>query len=298
MTERRRKFAVLAVCLAALVLCTAAALLYQKRPSVPASPPPLTADVPVLVYHHVADEGYGDSVISPRRFEEHLNALAACGFTPVAVADMTAFVDTGKPLPPRPVLITFDDGYLSNYTAAYPLLLAHRFKAVFFAIGVSFGKDSYKDTGTAIIPHYGAKEAGIMRNSGLIEIGSHTYDMHQSESLESGRVRDSVLRFADEPIGDYLRTLKDDFDRFEALYADKIGGRVQALSYPHGLATDEAEREAGRHGVRATFTTLADGRNTLRKGDRTTLYRLYRITVMETMSASDVLSMILERYGK
>ncbi len=52
-------------------------------------------------------------------------------------------------------------------------------KATIFAIGVSIGKDTYKDTDHAMTPHFGAAEMQEMVDSGLISIQSHTYDMHQ-----------------------------------------------------------------------------------------------------------------------
>ena len=59
-------------------------------------------------------------------------------------------------------------------------------KATIFSIGVSFGKDHYKDTDYAMTPHFGAAEAAEMAGSGLISIQSHTYDMHQWPPYEDG----------------------------------------------------------------------------------------------------------------
>ena len=73
-------------------------------------------------------------------------------------------------------------------------------KATIFAIGVSIGKDTYKDTDHAMTPHFGAAEMQEMVDSGLISIQSHTYDMHQWPPFEDGndRVRETLAQLPGE----------------------------------------------------------------------------------------------------
>lgn len=95
-------------------------------------------------------------------------------------------MEKGEALPEKPVVITFDDGYQSNYEYAYPILKKYGMKATIFVIGSSVGKDEYKDTGLPMLPHFGVSEAREMENSGLISIQSHTYDLHQNGECEKG----------------------------------------------------------------------------------------------------------------
>lgn len=87
-------------------------------------------------------------------------ALSEAGYTGVSFDELQAYVLRGAPLPEKPVVITFDDGYESNYTLAYPILQKYGMKATIFAIGVSFGTDHYKDTDYAITPHFGRGGGG------------------------------------------------------------------------------------------------------------------------------------------
>ena len=148
------------------------------------SPAALSADeistqVPILMYHHLSEDVTNSEMVSPEQFEAQIQALSEAGYTGVSFDELQAYVLRGEPLPEKPVVITFDDGYRSNYTLAYPILQKYGMKATIFAIGVSFGTDHYKDTDYAITPHFGAAEAAEMTASGLISIQSHTYDMHQ-----------------------------------------------------------------------------------------------------------------------
>ena len=92
------------------------------------------------MYHNLAQEGSGNDTISVQRLEEHLAALQDAGYTTITFQDLLAYVEQGTELPEKPVLLTFDDGYESNYTLAYPLLQQYQMKATIFVIGVSMGK--------------------------------------------------------------------------------------------------------------------------------------------------------------
>ena len=113
-----------------------------------------------------------------------MHLLKEQGYTPISFDELIAFVEQGTPLPEKPVMITFDDGYASNAVYAYPVLRELGFHASIFAIGCSIGHDRYyKDTQYSLTPHFGQDEITEMLRSGLISIGSHTYDMHQWPAL-------------------------------------------------------------------------------------------------------------------
>ena len=99
-----------------------------------------TAEVPILLYHHITEEPGEGGAVSVETFNEQMTALVEAGYTAVTFADLDAFVSGDGALPDKPILITFDDGYESNYTHAYPILKEHGLKATIFVIGVSVGK--------------------------------------------------------------------------------------------------------------------------------------------------------------
>lgn len=78
----------------------------------------------VLQYHHVDTETPASTSTSPERFAMHLDYLADNGFDVVPLAELVDALRAGAPLPDRTVAITFDDGYVSIYDTAWPLLQA------------------------------------------------------------------------------------------------------------------------------------------------------------------------------
>ena len=76
----------------------------------------------VLQYHHVDTETPASTSTSPERFRMHLDYLAETGFDVVPLGDLVAALREGRPLPDRTAAITFDDGYISIYETAWPML--------------------------------------------------------------------------------------------------------------------------------------------------------------------------------
>lgn len=72
--------------------------------------------------------------VSPHQFEEHLRYFKSQNYTTITLRDLVYHLTTGKPLPPKPLIITFDDGYEDHYWNAFPLLQKYGFMATFFVI--------------------------------------------------------------------------------------------------------------------------------------------------------------------
>ena len=96
---------------------------YLDKPAASApDPADYTADVPVLMYHHFSETETGDIVVQPETFALHMQTLRDAGYQAVTVQEMIDYVYNGASLPDKPVCITMDDGYLSNYEIALPIL--------------------------------------------------------------------------------------------------------------------------------------------------------------------------------
>lgn len=261
------------------------------------SPEPLSQDeistqVPILMYHHLSEDVTNSEMVSPEQFEAQIRALSEAGYTGVSFDELQAYVLRGEPLPEKPVVITFDDGYESNYTLAYPILQKYNMKATIFAIGVSFGKDHYKDTDYAITPHFGAAEAAEMAASGLISIQSHTYDMHQWPPYETdSAVRENILQLPGESEEAYVQALTEDFTRSRALLEDAAGQPVDVLAYPAGQYSTLAQVTLQSLGVHVTLSTNP-GINTVVKGLPQTLYAMLRFGITEDVTPEALLDMI------
>ena len=261
------------------------------------SPTALSSDeismqVPILMYHHLSEDVTNSEMVSPAQFEAQIRALSEAGYTGVSFDELQAYVLRGEPLPEKPVVITFDDGYRSNYTLAYPILQKYNMKAAIFVIGVSFGKDHYKDTDYAITPHFGAAEAAEMAASGLVSIQSHTYDMHQWLPYETGSaVRENILPLPGESEEAYVQTLTEDFTRSRAQLESATGQPVDMLAYPAGQYSTLAQVTLQSLGVHVTLSTNP-GVNTVVKGLPQTLYAMLRFGITEDVTPEALLDMI------
>ena len=253
----------------------------------PAAAEAYSAQVPILMYHNLAQEGSGNDTISVQRFEEHLAALQDAGYTTITFQDLLAYVEQGTELPEKPVLLTFDDGYESNYTLAYPLLQQYQMKATIFVIGVSMGKDTYKDTGQAMIPHFTQEQAAEMEASGLDAIVSHGYDMHEVQGRDPEPIRVGILPREDESEWDYAAFLQEDCQAM----TDLLGKTPGVLAYPYGYASELSEVVLHEMGIYATVT-IEEKINTIVKGLPQSLRQMGRFYMTEAISAPELLSML------
>ena len=90
--------------------------------------------VPVLNYHQVEEKNGNPLTLWPDQFETQMSYLADEGYTTITIDEMMDALENGTPLPDKPVIITFDDGYADNYEYAYPILKKYGFKATIFLI--------------------------------------------------------------------------------------------------------------------------------------------------------------------
>lgn len=96
--------------------------------------------VPILMYHYVshpppdADEYRLDLSVTPELFQDHMEYLFYQGYTPISLYQLHDALMTGASLPPKPVVLTFDDGYIDHYTNVLPVLRQYRYTATFFII--------------------------------------------------------------------------------------------------------------------------------------------------------------------
>ncbi|MDD6984581.1 MAG: polysaccharide deacetylase family protein [Clostridia bacterium] len=248
-----------------------------------------TKDVPVLMYHNIAEEP-NDMTVTPETFRMHMETLAENGYTAVTLDDMVNYVYSGGELPEKPVLITFDDGYYSNYEYAYPVLSELGMKAVIFTVGTSFGKTTYLDTDAPITPHFGEKEAKEMTNSGVISLQSHTYDMHRSENYEKN-ARYDMGQLAGETEEEYIDTVREDLIMSREFLENLREDNVLALSYPKGKITDNAARIAVEEGYTVTFSTNW-GVQELVRGLGQSLYAVKRNHISNDVTSERLLEIV------
>ena len=223
--------------------------------------------LPVLLYHHVGipREGTWPSLtVSPERFEAHMAWLKGRGYVGIRSSDWLAWRQEGRPLPPRPVLLTFDDAYADTAEHAFPVLQRHGFGAAVFAVTARLGRVSTWDeplgwTGQRLmtpeqVRHWAARG---------IEFGAHGRTHPDLRALDDRALEQEVLGSADD-------------------VEDLLGAPPVAFSYPYGLSDDRV-RAAVRRRFRLAFTVEL-GLNDL----GTDPYRLRRTTIEPSHSRVDL----------
>ena len=249
---------------ATALLCRAWEL-YYKEPQITG-----TVKVPILMYHQVTDK---EGATTPEKFREDMTAIKDAGYTTVFYSELYDYVANKLPLPKKPVVVSFDDGYLDNYTNAYPILKELQMKAEISVIGGLVGA---KQT-AGVNAHFTWGNAREMLSSGLIQIESHTYKMH--EYSPNGYVRrPGALRADGESWGAYLSVLGTDSNLVKTEFIKELGYSPRVFTYPSGYYSSISEGFFASEEYDVTVIT-AVGVNTLRQGDLSSLRLLKRFGV-------------------
>ncbi|QHT59031.1 polysaccharide deacetylase family protein [Paenibacillus lycopersici] len=211
--------------MAASIFVTAEQLLQFKRTVAFASAEPSSARIPVLCYHSIADNGAGnDYIVSPEAFREQMAWLHEQGYRSIDMQEFGAILSGEEPSTGREVLITFDDGYRNNYTAALPVLKQYGYRATEFLVTNWVGGDAY-------LTWDQVKE---LRAAGW-DIMAHTRT-HPYLPLHTAK------------------TQRDEIAGSKAAIERKLGTSVTAIAYPYGLRSEETMRIAKQSGYAYAFT--------------------------------------------
>jgi hypothetical protein len=89
------------------------------------------AQVPVVMYHDILPEKEVFFDVTVEEFEQHLQSLQEQGITPISLEKLVNHLSTGHSLPEKPIVLTFDDGYVGHYEVVYPLLKKYGYPALF-----------------------------------------------------------------------------------------------------------------------------------------------------------------------
>lgn len=175
----------------------------------------------ILMYHEFVPDGQkcNDWTTTESQFRADLEWLTEQGYHFVLPSELAA----GEPLPKKAVMLTFDDGYASNYKIAYPLLREYNAKAVIALI-----TKRIVDQKAGFLTWDMCRE---MLQSGIVEIGSHGHDVH----IRAGQ---GVARDEGESQADYEKRVFPDIQTSIDLIEQELGTTPQFFAYPYGR-TDE-----------------------------------------------------------
>jgi peptidoglycan/xylan/chitin deacetylase (PgdA/CDA1 family) len=172
-------------------------------------------DVPIIMYHDIRPVKDVDWDVTPDQLNAHFQVIQQQGWTPITLDQLVAHLRTGAALPPKPILLTFDDNYLGEYQYAFPLLKQYHYPAVWSVHTHYVGSQAGKPKATW-------EQLQEIVKSGLITVASHTVNHLRLDTLspeqvdyelnESKRVLEQQLgvpvHYFTYPEGDYVASVK------------------------------------------------------------------------------------------
>ncbi len=150
---------------------------------------------PILLYHHLTDHipAEFENTTSVKKFESDMKRILEAGYQPISLEEMVDCFQTGTALPEKCVVITFDDGYESNYTLAFPILQKYGIKADIFLNNDLVGISSSHG-----LPHFSWDQARAMEESGLVTVYSHGYTHHDFTSISLDQLKNEYATSREE----------------------------------------------------------------------------------------------------
>lgn len=245
--------------------------------------------VPAIMYHSLLKDPAraGDYVLSPAVFEEDMRYLAENGYETVFASDLVDYVERGVPLPEKPVLVTFDDGFLNVMTYAYPYMKENGLKGVMNVVGAYTDFSAEQDEHNPAYSSLTWDEISELAESGVFEIGNHTYNMH------SMTARRGCKKLYSESAEDYRRTLSEDVLSLQALLRDKSGVTAETFAYPFGFMSEDSVDILRDIGFKALLT-CNEKPNYISRGNPECLLSINRYNRPAGISTEDFMEKLLK----
>lgn len=203
--------------------------------------------LPILMYHSILKDGarQGKYVLHPDALASDLDYLKKEGYETITVNDLLAYVGEGTPLPDKPVMITFDDGYYNNYVYAYPLLQERGMRAVVSIIGSQTALYTENGQENAYWSHLKLTHLGEMDD--VFEVQNHSWNLH-----EYGERRGCLRRRGEDQVG-YASFLRQDTEATQQLLIEAGLPEPTCYTYPFGACSDESEKVLKDMGFQCTL---------------------------------------------
>ena len=245
--------------------------------------------VPILMFHDVKTYPGGSWSISAENFRKRMEFLLENGYTPVTFEQLMGYVDGAASLPEKPVCITFDDGYYSNYKNVLPIITELNIPITVFVIGSMVRQDGVVPSqNEEELSTMSATEIALMEASPLVHIQPHTYDLH-IRGYGDGEKRGNVLPLQSESESAYKKMFAEDCALTENVLTNAGIAEYTVFSYPGGVYHRWAEAVLRERGYRVTLTTDAGHQNLVVAGNPESLFLLGRMNVNDETTDQDLL---------
>ena len=226
--------------------------------------------VPIIMYHSILKDSSkcGKYVITPSLFEEDLKYITQKGYTTITMNELISYVYYDTPLPKKPIIITFDDGYYNNLTYAVPLLEKYKCKAVISIVGKYTDTYTDSDEANTNYSYLRWKDVENLIQKGTIEFQNHTYNMHSTSS------RKGCMKKVTESLSSYEEALTEDILKLQQEFFFYTGYIPTTFTYPYGSISKASIEIIKKLGFKSSLSCNA-GVNYITK-DANCLYLLKR----------------------
>jgi len=181
-------------------------------------------EIPILCYHRIADGKKGDYTISPATFSAHMKILADSGYHSISPSQLYDYLVYNKPLPNKPVMISFDDSRAEHFAIAAPVMKKYGFRGTFFIMTITYNKKNYM-----------TKDQIVLLAKAGHTVGLHTWD------------HTMVIKYKDAT--DWQKQITDPKDKLETI----VGKPVDYFAYPNGVYDHKGAVELSKH-FKLSFT--------------------------------------------
>lgn len=190
---------------------------------------PGAVEVPIVVYHHVVpNHAPGALFVTPDLFEQQLGYLRDNGYQSISFDDLADSLELGLPLPQRPVILSFDDGWENQHQYGFPLLQKYGFTGTFYVVTDYLDHQNFMTTDAL----------KTMMAAGNI-VGAHSRSHPALAGVGSAR-------------------LKDEIAGSKAWLENRFGVPITSFAYPYGSYSASVVAATKAAGFR-TARTVDDG---------------------------------------
>lgn len=198
-------------------------------------------DIPILVYHHVVpDHAPGMLYVTPDGFEQQLRFLSDNGYQSVSFADLADSLEYGLPLPERPVILSFDDGWENQFKYGFPLLQKYGFGATFYIVSGYVDHQNFM----------GTDQLQAMMAAGMT-MGCHSHTHPALTSVGTGARLAAEVAGSKAWLEDHFGIAIDTFAYPYGAYNAAVAAAVEAAGFRTARTVD-----TGTHATADNLTTL------------------------------------------
>jgi peptidoglycan/xylan/chitin deacetylase (PgdA/CDA1 family) len=191
--------------------------------------------IPILCYHNFSPTTPGYMNMTPEKFETEIKWLKDNGFTIVPLKEAVAYLQGQREsLPPKPVVITADDGWQSAYTYMYPIVKKYQIPVTLFIYPQTISEGKHAMTWAEL------KE---LQQTGFFDIQGHTY-WHPNFKQEKRKLSTAA----------YQKLVKVQLVDSKAILENKMGTKITLLAWPYGIYDPYLEQQAANAGYTMAFS--------------------------------------------